>query len=117
LRIRSWVLGIIVIVFIFGGIFASSALGYWQTKSSGEYKGGKADVEYNEENLTSETIVGKTTFQDLINWGVSVEDIEEVIGEEFPNADTIIRDYASQKGLEFSVLKSALQEKVNSVNR
>jgi len=243
MRIRSWALGLIVIVFIFGGIGVSSVLGYWQTESTkipatyqtgelagqynpadirGSYSFGEisklfnipladlgtafaldpavniaefkakdletayagmslnvevgtdslrvfvalynglpytlADTTYLPEgavailkakaNLTGEqsafldthsvaisglvkpttttvptettavnTIVGKTTFQQLLDWGVSQADIEAVINDKMPAASTTLRDYATQKGLEFAGLQTTLQAKVNAVKK
>ncbi len=60
-------------------------------------------------------IKGKTTFNDLINWGILEEDIEEIIGGKIPSVNIIIRDYCVEKGIEFSVVKEKLQEKVDSI--
>jgi hypothetical protein len=58
-------------------------------------------------------ITGKTTFQELLDWGVTQAAIEQVLGEPMPTASTVIRDYYSAKGLEFSSGKSALQAMVD----
>jgi hypothetical protein len=248
MKIKSWVLGIIVLVCIFGGIGASSALGYWQTESNkipAKYQSGEFAGEYDPSdirgsysfgeiselfdiplndlgtafvpepvsnlsaflckdleslyanaesnikigtdsvrlfvslytglpyalssgtylpesaiailqkraNLTEEQIAflhnqsealsnaaqqpttstssgsvsaeshdstgrvtGKTTFQELLDWGVSRAGIEEVIGDELPATGTAVRDYAAQKGIEFSGWKNALQAKVEAAS-
>jgi hypothetical protein len=61
------------------------------------------------------TITGKTTFQDLLDWGMTVEAIQEVIGEDMPAPSTLIKDYAIGKGLEFSTIKSELQVKADQL--
>lgn len=61
------------------------------------------------------TITGKTTFQELLDWGVSKEDIQKVIGGNLPPASTVIKDYVTGKGLEFSPVKTALQAEVNQI--
>lgn len=59
------------------------------------------------------TITGKTTLQKLLDWGVSQETIEKVIGDKLPAPQTLIKDYATAKGEEFSSLKTALQAEVD----
>lgn len=61
------------------------------------------------------TITGKTTFQELLDWGVSKEVIQKVIGGDLPPATTIIKDYVTGKGLEFSPVKTALQAEVDQI--
>jgi hypothetical protein len=62
------------------------------------------------------TITGKTTFQNLLDWGVQSSDIEQVLGRPMPAADTIIKNYVTGQGLEFSAIKNALQTLVDQVN-
>jgi hypothetical protein len=69
------------------------------------------------ETTAVNTVAGKTTFQQLLDWGVSQADIEAVIGDKLPATSLSLRDYATQKGLEFAVLQSALQAKVNAVKK
>lgn len=59
------------------------------------------------------TITGKTTFQELLDWGVSQDTIENILGENMPASSTVIKDYVTQKGLEFSALKTTLQTEVD----
>jgi hypothetical protein len=54
-------------------------------------------------------IMGKTSFKEIMDWGVTKEQIEEVIGEEMPNELTVVRDYCIEKGLEFSTIKEKFQ--------
>lgn len=68
------------------------------------------------EESTEQIIRGKTTFQDLLDWGVSKEEIEAAIGEKLPPAGTTIQDFAFQKeALEFGTLKETLQAKVDGL--
>jgi len=67
------------------------------------------------EASTEMVIKGKTTFRELLDWGLSEEEIEAVIGEEMPARDINIRDFATEKGLEFGVIKEALQAKVDAI--
>ncbi len=61
------------------------------------------------------TITGKTTFQELLDWGVSKEAIQTAMGGDLPPASAVIKDYVTGKGLEFSPIKTALQTEVNQV--
>lgn len=59
-------------------------------------------------------IAGKTTFQNLLDWGVKQEDIEKTIGQSLPSANLLIKDWAAAEGLSFSTLKSQLQALVDA---
>lgn len=63
------------------------------------------------------SITGKTTFQQLLDWGLSELEIETVIKEKMPEKNLAVRDYASQKGIEFSPLKDQLQTLLNALNK
>lgn len=60
-------------------------------------------------------IKGKTIFGELITWGVSQETIESIIGAPMPDPAMKIKDYASANGLDFEILKPALQAEVDKV--
>jgi hypothetical protein len=64
---------------------------------------------------TERTITGKTTFQELLDWGVTQAAIEQVLGEPMPSPGTVIREYYSAKGQEFSSAKSDFQALVDQV--
>ncbi len=55
------------------------------------------------------SVVGKTTFQDLLDWGVRQEDIENVIGTDMPLASIVIKDWVTSQGLSFPTIKAQLQ--------
>lgn len=59
------------------------------------------------------TITGKTTFQDMLDWGVTQAAIEQVLGSSMPAPDTVIREYYSSEGMEFGSAKSTLQALVD----
>lgn len=63
----------------------------------------------------AKTITGKTTFQELLDWGVPKEAIQKVISGDMPETTTIIRDYISAKGLEFTSVKTQLQAEVDQI--
>ena len=61
------------------------------------------------------TVKGKTTFGELISWGVPQEVIEGLIGTPMPDPAMTVKDYASANGLSFETLKPALQAEVDKV--
>jgi hypothetical protein len=67
---------------------------------------------------TQETIVkGKTTFGELIGWGVPQEVIEQWIGAPMPDRAMTLKDYATANGLDFETLKTQLQAEVDQVSK
>lgn len=74
------------------------------------------DVEQEEHEEEYAAVKGKTTFKDVIDWGVSKDKIEEIIGSSLPNHVMNIRDYCIDNGLSFSTVKSVLQEEVDKIN-
>jgi len=61
------------------------------------------------------TVTGKTTFQELLDWGISAETIRQIIDDELPALSTAVKDYVTGKGLEFSSLKTLLQAEVDKI--
>ncbi len=61
------------------------------------------------------TIKGKTTFNDLLDWGLRKAQIEEVLGKEMGKGTMAVKDFATAEGVEFSVYREALQEKIDSL--
>jgi hypothetical protein len=59
------------------------------------------------------TITGKTTFQELLDWGVTNEALQTIVGEPITDCNTVIKDYAVGKGLAFSDIKTLLQIEVD----
>jgi hypothetical protein len=108
MKVNSKLLGIIVLVTLFGGIALSSALGWWSTENTGGGQGGEGG----DASLESELIRGRTTFQDLLNLGLAQETIEEVIGAPMPDPSTRINFYCADRGLDFEVLKEDLEEEL-----
>lgn len=69
-----------------------------------------------EEHETSETdrlIKGKTSFQEVLDWGVPQEVIERILGVGMPNPLTKIKDFCAEKALDFETIKPALQAEVD----
>lgn len=61
------------------------------------------------------TVKGKTTFGELLQWGVPQEIIENLIGASLPDPAMTLKDYASANGLNFEALKPALQTEVDKL--
>ncbi len=59
-------------------------------------------------------IKGRTTFGELLDWGVSQAAIEEIIGGPLPDPAMKVKDYATAQGLNFETLKLALQAAVDN---
>jgi hypothetical protein len=66
------------------------------------------------EHVAPDRVVNaKTTFQNLLDWGVPVEVIESIIGGTLPPGGAVVKDYVTEKGLEFAPIKTALQVEVD----
>jgi hypothetical protein len=62
------------------------------------------------------TVKGKTTFGELIQWGVSQETIENIIGAPMPAPAMKVKDFATADGQTFETLKETLQAEVDKVS-
>jgi hypothetical protein len=63
-----------------------------------------------EHAVPDRTITGKTTFQNLLDWGMSREKIEQICGFPPPSAsNTLIKDAVNTDGGSFPSVKTALQ--------
>lgn len=67
---------------------------------------------------TEEIIIkGNTTFKDIMDWGVSKEKIEKILGLALPNPVMSIKDYCMEKELSFSTVKSDLEKEIDKIER
>ncbi len=71
-----------------------------------------------EEHSADEEIAikGKTTFDDLLTWGLTKEEIEGILGMPMGTRATAVRDFVMEKGLEFSEYKDKLQSLLDAKN-
>jgi hypothetical protein len=115
MKLNSKLMGIIVLVVIFGGIAISSMLGYWNTESTGGQGQGDGAAAVTGETAT-ESIRGKTTFQDILALGLAQETIEQVIGGPMPEPLTKVKDYCAAQGLDFETVKEALQAEIDKMD-
>jgi hypothetical protein len=60
------------------------------------------------------TVTGKTTIQDLLDWGVSIEAIQNILGGDRPTNTSVIKDIVASKGLDFPTIKAKLQAEIDS---
>jgi hypothetical protein len=73
-------------------------------------------VESTELHIEEEMKVsGTTTFQDLLDWGLTQETIETVMGLPMPDPSLLIRDYLRGQSVQFSVIKVALQAELDQL--
>ncbi|MBF4695335.1 hypothetical protein ISU02_19755 [Fusibacter sp. Q10-2] len=54
-------------------------------------------------------IKGNTTFQQVLDMGVTVEEVEAIIEADLPQKSMTVKDYCLKESLEFSTVKAALQ--------
>jgi hypothetical protein len=63
---------------------------------------------------TERMVKGKTTFAELLEWGVSSAAIENVLGMPMPPAPGMtVKDFCNQNGLSFETIKPAMQLEVD----
>ena len=68
-----------------------------------------------EEEVADTFIKGKTTFAEVLSWGVTQEQIEAVLGLPMPSENlTVIKDFVVENGLDFETVKSELQAVVDA---
>lgn len=61
------------------------------------------------------TITGKTTFQQLLDWGMKPEVIESILGGPMPDTGMIVKDFVASKGMDFPTLKTKLQTELDKL--
>ena len=67
-----------------------------------------------EEEESDTFIKGKTTFAEVLSWGVTQEQIEAVLGLPMPSENlTVIKDFVVENGLDFETVKTELQALVD----
>jgi len=70
---------------------------------------------HTEADSTDRVIKGKTTFQEVLDWGVPQETIEGIIGGPMPNPLTKVKDHCLENGLNFEEIKPAIQAEIDAV--
>ena len=72
-----------------------------------------AEADDTPDSTEERTVKGMTTIGELLTWGIAVEEIERLFGGEIGPGNTVLRDFASAQGVEFSSIKAELQELVD----
>jgi hypothetical protein len=76
--------------------------------------GESADESHDSE--TDRMVKGKTTFAEVLSWGVSQAEIEQVLGMPMPASTGIkVKDFCSANGLSFETVKTGLQLQIDQV--
>lgn len=68
-----------------------------------------------EAEATERLVKGKTTFQEVLDWGVPQSVIEQILGAPMPNPLTTVKDFCTAQGLSFETVKAQLQAEVDKV--
>jgi len=77
---------------------------------------GSAEATAGHETTEEFTIKGKTTFQELLDFGITKEEIEKILGQPMGRSGVALRDFAVDKGIELSEFKPKLEALVESKN-
>ena len=67
------------------------------------------------ETVSGTVIKGNTSYADMISWGVSQQNIEEILGFPLESKTANIRDHLIANDLDFSVIKVKLQALVDAL--
>jgi hypothetical protein len=67
------------------------------------------------DSTQDQTIKGKTTFQEVLDWGVPQATIEGIIGGPLPNPLTKVKDHCLETSLNFEEIKPALQTEIDKI--
>jgi len=62
-------------------------------------------------------VKGKTTFGEMVGWGVPQDVIEQLIRAPMPDPAITVKDYATANGLDFETLKPQLQAAVDKAKK
>ena len=125
-RVRTIHLAVIVPLAFVLGIGASMVLGYWNTDSSrgpmrissgrlaGEAATGRVNALEVDHDDEVAVVRGMTTFADLLDWGLTREEIEQVLGFPIVAGAQTVREASLSSGVRFSDAKARLQRLLES---
>lgn len=111
MKIKSMTLAIIIIIVLIGGIFSAQLAGLWYTK--GQPGGPGPGKGMNTEHATggekeSWYIDSYTTFEDLLNMGLTEKEIADVLGDEMPELQLTVKSYCEDQELPFGQVRKSL---------
>ncbi len=76
---------------------------------------GTPQAEGTHEPSSEQLVKGKTTFAELLEWGVTQAAIEQVLGMPMPDAPGMtVKDFCNANGLSFETVKAAMQVEVDN---
>ena len=103
MKVKMNMMALILLVIVFGGITISMMTGVWSTKNDRySFNASKDDI--------TETIKGNTTFGDLLELGITQEEIEEVLDDNLPPLNQTLKAYCNEKNLEYSEIKNRFMQ-------
>lgn len=102
-KITMKVISVFIILIIFGGIGIAMASNIWSTEYDRHFF-------QNDTIQSEEYIKGSTTFKQLLDEGITVEQIEAVIGGKITSTEQTVKDYCEDHGLLFSSVKEWLNQ-------
>jgi hypothetical protein len=70
---------------------------------------------HTETDSTDRTLKGKTTFQEVLDWGIPQATLEAIIGGQMASPLTKVKDYCSEQGLNFEEIRPALQVEIDKI--
>jgi hypothetical protein len=112
MKISKKILAIIIVIVLIGGIFSAQLAGLWHTKGQPGGLGpgkGKNARQIESEEKESRSISGKTTFEDLLNMGLTEKEIADVLGDKTFEPQSTVKSYCESKGLPFGQVKKSLE--------
>jgi len=62
---------------------------------------------------TDRALKGKTTFGEVLSWGVSPVTVEQILGQPLPAPSVTVKDFCVEKGLSFETIKPLLQAEID----
>ncbi|MDD2497776.1 MAG: 4Fe-4S binding protein [Desulfitobacteriaceae bacterium] len=105
-KIKNSTLFIAIIIITFGGLLLADVLGFWQTASRNQPK---SSIERHE---VTGNISGNTTVEDIIGFGLTLEEIEKIMGIKIQNTNMPIRSLCEQNNLSFGTVKAEIHLKL-----
>lgn len=63
---------------------------------------------------TDRTVRGKTTFAEILGWGVTGDALRGALNGDLPASNLAVKDYVEQKGLDMTSVRAALQALVDA---
>jgi len=75
----------------------------------------ETEVHTETDSTEDRTIKGKTTFQEVLDWGVPQETIEGIIGGPMPNPLIKVKDFCAENSLNFEEIRPAIQTEIDAI--